>query len=112
MTQLLIEPARRTGCEDLAALGEVLRSAAQRQCSPIDDVLDAGVVDEERYMRELAHDLGMEWLDVIPVAEVPLPLREACGPVSELERWNEGGTTYVRAAAGGLHWLLRGADVR
>ena len=80
MTQLLIEPARRTGCEDLAALGEVLRSAAQRQCSPIDDVLDAGVVDEERYMRELAHDLGMEWLDVIPVAEVPLPLREACGP--------------------------------
>ena len=80
MTQLLIEPARRTGCEDLAALGEVLRGAAQRQCSPIDDVLDAGVVDEERYMRELAHDLGMEWLDVIPVAEVPLPLREACGP--------------------------------
>jgi type II secretory ATPase GspE/PulE/Tfp pilus assembly ATPase PilB-like protein len=80
MTQLLIEPARRTGCEDLAALDEVLRNAAQRQCSPIDDVLDAGVVDEERYMRELAHDLGMEWLDVIPVAEVPLPLREACGP--------------------------------
>ncbi|MEY5019783.1 MAG: hypothetical protein RLZ22_871 [Verrucomicrobiota bacterium] len=80
MTQLLIEPARRTGCEDLAALDEVLRSAAQRQCSPIDDVLDAGVVDEEKYMRELAYDLGMEWLDVIPVAEVPLPLREACGP--------------------------------
>lgn len=80
MTQLLIEPARRTGCEDLAALDEVLRNAAQRQCSPIDDVLDAGVVDEERYMRELAHDLGMDWLDVIPIAEVPLPLREACGP--------------------------------
>ena len=80
MTQLLIEPARRTGCEDLAALDEVLRNAAQRQCSPIDDVLDAGVVDEERYMRELAHDLGMAWLDVIPIAEVPLPLREACGP--------------------------------
>ena len=80
MTQLLIEPARRTGCEDLAALDEVLRNAAQRQCSPIDDVLDAGVVDEERYMRELAYDLGMEWLDVIPIAEVPLPLREACGP--------------------------------
>lgn len=54
--------------------------ALQRQRSPIDDVLDAGVVDEERYMRELAHDLGMEWLDVIPAPEVPLPLREACGP--------------------------------
>ena len=80
MTELLIEPARRTGCEDIRALTEVLQSASQRQRSPIDDVLDAGVVDEERYMRELAHDLGMEWLETIPVAEVPLPLREACGP--------------------------------
>jgi hypothetical protein len=78
MTQLLIDPARRTGCEDIHALTEVLQSAAQRQRSPIDDVLDAGVVDEERYMKELAQDLGMEWLDSIPIAEVPLPLREAC----------------------------------
>lgn len=80
MTQLLIEPARRAGCADLAALDEVLRMAAQRQRSPIDDVLDAGVVDEERYMRELAHDLGLEWLDTIPAPEHALPLREACGP--------------------------------
>lgn len=80
MTQLLIEPALRTGCEDIPALTEVLKSAAQRQRSPIDDVLDAGVVDEELYMRELAHDLGLEWLDSIPMPEVPLPLREACGP--------------------------------
>jgi general secretion pathway protein E/type IV pilus assembly protein PilB len=80
MTQLLIEPARRTGCEDIPALTEVLLAAAQRQRSPIDDVLDAGVVDEERYMRELAHDLGLEWLESIPMPEVPLPLREACGP--------------------------------
>lgn len=80
MTQLLIEPARRTGCDDLAALTEVLQTAVQRQRSPIDDVLDANVVDEEKYMRELAHDLGIEWLDSIPNPEVPLPLREACGP--------------------------------
>ncbi len=80
MTQLLIEPARRTGCEDLKTLNEVLESASLRQRSPIDDLLDADVVDEEPYMRELAHDLGMEWLDSIPIAEEPLPLREACGP--------------------------------
>ena len=80
MTQLLIDPARRIGCEDIAALTQVLQSAAQRQRSPIDDVLDADVVDEEPYMRELAHDLGMEWLDSIPMPDVPLPLREACGP--------------------------------
>jgi type II secretory ATPase GspE/PulE/Tfp pilus assembly ATPase PilB-like protein len=80
MTQLLIDPARRTGCEDIPALTQVLQSAAQRQRSPIDDVLDADLVDEERYMRELALDLGMEWLVSIPLPEVPLPLREACGP--------------------------------
>lgn len=80
MTELLIEPARKSGCQDLGKLGEVLEGAVQRQRSPIDDVLDAGVVDEEPYMRELAGELGMEWLESIPIAEEPLPLREACGP--------------------------------
>lgn len=80
MTELLLEPARRTGCEDLSTLSQVLQAAAQRQHSPIDDVLDAGVIDEEPYMRELAQALGLEWIDNIPVPEVPLPLREACGP--------------------------------
>ncbi|MBM3863018.1 MAG: type II/IV secretion system protein [Verrucomicrobia bacterium] len=80
MTQLLIEPARRTGCEDLSALTEVLEGAAQRQRSPIEDLLDADVVDEESYMRELANELGIEWLDEIPAPDEPMPLREACGP--------------------------------
>ncbi|MEI6674085.1 MAG: GspE/PulE family protein [Verrucomicrobiota bacterium] len=80
MTQFLLEPARRTGCEDLNALTEVLRVAAQRQRSPIDDVLDAGLVNEENYLRELAGLLNLEWLPSIPMADVPLPLREACGP--------------------------------
>lgn len=80
MTELLIEPARKSGCQDLEKLGEVLEGAVLRQRSPIDDVLDAGVVDEEPYMRELAAELGMEWLESIPVPEEPLPLREACGP--------------------------------
>ncbi len=80
MSQLLIEPARRSGCEDLPALAEVLKGAALRQRSAIDDVLDSEVVDEESYLRELANDLGIEWLDSIPVPEIPLPLRETCGP--------------------------------
>lgn len=80
MTDLLIEPARRSGCQDLEKLGEVLEGAAQRQRSPIDDLLDAGVVDEEPYLRELASSLGMEWIDSIVMPEAPLPLREACGP--------------------------------
>ena len=80
MSQLLLEPARRTGCEDLSSLAGVLESSAQRQRSPINDLLDANLVDEERYLRELAGDLGLDWLDSIPMPEAPLPLREACGP--------------------------------
>ncbi|MFT4176390.1 MAG: GspE/PulE family protein [Luteolibacter sp.] len=80
MSALLIDPARRIGCDDLPALQSVLQEAVQRQRSPVDEVLDAGLVDEEPYLRELAGDLGLEWLDEIPQAENSLPLREACGP--------------------------------
>jgi type II secretory ATPase GspE/PulE/Tfp pilus assembly ATPase PilB-like protein len=80
MTELLIAPARETGCADLESLTEVIDQAAQRQRSPLDDILDSGMVDEEPYMRSLAGELGMEWLDDIPEVESPLPLREACGP--------------------------------
>lgn len=80
MTDLLIEPARKSGCQDLDKLSEVLEGASQRQRSPIDDLLDAGVVDEEPYLRELAQSLGMEWIESITMPEAPLPLREACGP--------------------------------
>ena len=80
MTDLLIEPARKSGCQDLDKLSEVLEGASQRQRSPIDDLLDAGVVDEEPYLRELAQSLGMEWIDSIIMPDAPLPLREACGP--------------------------------
>jgi len=80
MTSLLLEPARRTGCDDLKAVSDLLDGAAQRQRSPIDDLLDAGILDEEKYLHALSDDLGLEWLDSIPMSEAPLPLREACGP--------------------------------
>ncbi len=80
MNPLLIDPAMRSGCDSIPELKEVLESAAQSQRSPIDDVLDAGLVDEEAYMRELAQDLDVEWLVSIPLPDEPMPLREACGP--------------------------------
>lgn len=80
MIELLIAPARETGCEDLESLNEVIDQAALRQRSPLDDILDAGVVDEEPYMRGVAAQLGIDWLDEIPEIEEPAPLREACGP--------------------------------
>jgi general secretion pathway protein E len=80
MTELLIKPARETGCTDLTALQEAVEDASQRQGSPVDDILDSGLVDEEPYMQHLSGDLHMEWLAEIPPVESPLPLRTACGP--------------------------------
>ncbi len=80
MMDLLLEPARRLGCEDLDGLTQVIASASTRQRSPLDDILDAALVDEEPYLRELAQGLGLEWLEVIPVAEQAVQLREICGP--------------------------------
>ena len=80
MTNLLLEPARETGCADLAAIEEVLGAAKQRQHSQIDDVLDTGAVDEEPYMERLSSNLGMEWMAEIPAPESAIDLRDVCGP--------------------------------
>lgn len=80
MTDLLIAPARDSGCEDLEALANVVQAAADEQRSPIDDILDSGAVHEEPYLAALAEKSGMEWVQTIPDFEQVLPLREACGP--------------------------------
>ena len=80
MTELLIGPARNTGCQNIDGLSEVIIAAAAGQRSPLDDILDAEMVDEEPYMGSLAAALGIEWLGDIPVPPEPLPLRKICGP--------------------------------
>lgn len=80
MREILIEPARRSGCEDLEQLEKVIEASSLRQRSPLDEILDANLVDEEKYLRELAGELSMEWLESIPVVENPVPLRDMCGP--------------------------------
>jgi type II secretory ATPase GspE/PulE/Tfp pilus assembly ATPase PilB-like protein len=80
MTELLMEPARVSGCEDLESLSDVVQTAAGQQRSPVDDILDSGAVDEEPYLRSLAEQIGMEWVaDSIEFGEVEV-LRKACGP--------------------------------
>ena len=80
MTELLIAPARNTGCNDIDLLSEVIVAAAAGQRSPLDDILDAEMVDEEPYMRTLSNSLGIHWLEEIPSPSEPLPLRQICGP--------------------------------
>ncbi len=79
MIDLLIAPARDSGCEDIDALTQVVQAAVDQQRSPIDDILDSGLVDEEPYLSSLAANSGMEWLPVIADFEKAEPLRDACG---------------------------------
>jgi general secretion pathway protein E len=80
MMELLLEPARRTGCDDINVLKQVIEDAGLLQRSPIDDVLDASIVNEEKYLCELSRDIDIEWLEQIPEFIAPLPLRAICGP--------------------------------
>lgn len=80
MTELLIAPARNTGCSDIDLLSEVIVAAAAGQRSPLDDILDTEMVDEEPYMKTLANSLGLHWLEDIPSPSEALPLRKICGP--------------------------------
>mgnify|MGYP006175809373 CR=1 FL=1 len=61
MTELLIEPARDIGCPALNELSEVIDAATASQRSPVDDILDAEIVDEEPYMRHLAAGFRLLW---------------------------------------------------
>ena len=65
MTNLLIAPARQSGCQDLEAFANVVQAAAEQQRSPIDDILDSGVVEEELYLSALAQQSRMEWVTSI-----------------------------------------------
>lgn len=105
MTELLLTPARETGCPDLEALQASVDEASLRQNSPLDTILDSGLIDEEPYMERLAGDLHMEWLSEIPEFESPLPLRAACGPqvalkhrVLPIEIEGEGESTRLHMA--------------
>jgi len=80
MIELLLKPARETGCTDLNALQAAVDEASLRQSSPVDDILDSGLIDEEPYMEHLSNDLHLEWLAEIPDFVSALPLRAACGP--------------------------------
>ena len=80
MTNLLIAPARHSGCQDLETFTNVVQAAADQQRSPIDDILDSGVVDEEAYLTALANQSGMEWVASISEFEDIEALRKVCGP--------------------------------
>ncbi len=77
---LFLEPAQVAGCTDLDQLASVVKNASQLQRSPLNDILDAGVVSEDAYLAALAEKLGFEFLEEIPDLDQVEKIREVCGP--------------------------------
>lgn len=100
-TELFIQPAREIGCPDLSALTAAIEEASQLQRSPVDDILDTGLVEEEPYMKQLAELLRMEWVAEFPEGTGTIELRSACGPQVALKHQVlpvaiEGDGAYAR----------------
>ncbi|MBK1789956.1 GspE/PulE family protein [Persicirhabdus sediminis] len=80
MTSLLISPAQESGCHDTDALEQLITDSASQQRSPINEILDSGMVDEDLYLQGLASQLGMEWIEQFSADTENKGIREFCGP--------------------------------
>lgn len=79
ITDFLTAPAKESGCTNMVALEEAVCQAKLLQRSPISEILDSGVVDEEQYLEKLAAANGFDWhADAIDFDEVQ-QLRAHCG---------------------------------
>ncbi len=71
LISLLTRVAADAGCSDLHRCEEVLREAGARRDSLVDALLDADIVEESRFARELAGATGLEYL---PESELDLTI--------------------------------------
>ena len=79
MTDLLLEAAKEAGCEDVQAFEAVLKDAVESQRPPLVPLLEAGLLDEEKFLQALAQKVGYEWIETIEAPKEILALRSACG---------------------------------
>jgi type II secretory ATPase GspE/PulE/Tfp pilus assembly ATPase PilB-like protein len=69
----ILAVAGRTGCQQLDRLREILALSRGNGGSWVKDVLDAGLVEEAAFLKELAEAIGMQWWDAgIDPAEVEI----------------------------------------
>ncbi|GAA5496869.1 type II secretion system protein E [Rubritalea halochordaticola] len=76
----LIEAVMAAGGTDEAQVSEVVLDAKKKGLSLIDAVLDAGVVGEEEFLREVSARLALPWHEGDLLGENVKELKAACGP--------------------------------
>lgn len=79
MTSVLLEAAQEAGCDDMATFEAILTASLQRQCSPIEDLLEANILNEEKFLHALAQHLNFPWIESIPSPKDVMAMRAVCG---------------------------------
>ena len=75
LVEPLIEIAKATGCTDLDACVNVVRTATEEQRSLIQAILDSRLVDETGFLKGVSRWLEIPWWNE-PITGIPAPLRE------------------------------------
>jgi general secretion pathway protein E len=71
----LVEIAKASGCSDLDAYRESVRTAAEEQRSVVQTILDSRLVDETAFLKAVSRWLDIPWWNE-PITGVAAPLRE------------------------------------
>lgn len=124
MINLILEAAKEAGVDDLAAFESVLKDALARQRSPIEDLLDSNLMDEEKFLCALAKRTSFPWLNPLPPIKDITHLRAACGPRTALrhrllpvsiegeEEEGGGGKRLLLATYDPLNFIARQAALQ
>lgn len=121
MANLILDAAKGAGCDDIKAFEDVLKEALSRQKSPIEELLDSKLLDEEKFLYALAEKTGFPWLNSVPAPKDILHLRAACGPRTALrqrllpvsiEEDEEGEKRLLLATYDPFNFIARQAAIR
>jgi len=100
LPQTLSRAASAGGATDPAACAKAVHEAIEAQGSPVTAVLDAGGVDENRFLHALAGEVGIPWMgDRIQPIQAPLrekfPARIALRHHLMPAQYEEGGPLWI-----------------
>ena len=79
MEKILTKAAIQAQCSDMDALADAMESAFSGNRPVIDEILDANIVDEDRFLEGVSEGLNLEWIPDLRIdSDDRLSLQAAC----------------------------------
>ena len=87
MKDLLLNASLAAHCTDSDSLSATINNALRMNLGVIDAILDSKLVNEELFLKNLAAQLGLDWLDEVEIAEDDeSELKKFCSPLIAAEQ--------------------------